>query len=235
MASEIKLYANEYPGRGIIIGMTPDGGDFVQIYWIMGRSDNSRNRVFVAEGDSVRTKAHIESKLTDPSLVIYYPVRIFKNAHIVTNGDQTDTICDFMAAGKTFEEALLTRQYEPDPPNCTPRISGVLHYEGEASHYALSILKTVDNNEDIQNKSFYSYSSFTKGMGHCIHTYMGDGNPLPSFEIHPYAVWLENNIEQNVSCFWDALDKENRVSLLVKHINVKTGTSRIQIINRFTD
>ncbi len=231
--NEIRLRENSYPGRGIVIGKTPDGKNLVQVYWIMGRSENSRNRIFVREGDSVKTKAYIESKMTDPSLVIYYPMRTLGNNHIITNGDQTDTIADFLAENKTFEEALLTRQFEPDQPNCTPRISGIIYFDAVHPSFSLSILKTVNNNDKIQNKEFYTYDEFENGIGKCIHTYMGDGNPLPSFDAHPYTVTLENDIGATAEKYWSLLNTDNRVSLLVKFIDAATGAFDIRIINRF--
>ena len=231
--NEQKLAENSYPGRGIVIGMTPDGQNLVQIYWIMGRSENSRNRIFLQEGDSVKTKAHIESAMSDPSLIIYYPVKVCGNQHIVTNGDQTDTIETFLSEGKTFEQALLTRCFEPDPPNFTPRISGVIDYSGAESTFKLSILKTVGNDENAEKKEFYNFNTFTPGKGLCIHTYLGDGAPLPSFDALPYELEILDGIEENAEKFWSMLNSENRVSLLVKYIDVSTGHSNIKIINRF--
>jgi IMP cyclohydrolase len=231
--NEMKLKENVYPGRGIIIGMTPDERNIAQIYWIMGRSENSRNRVFVTEGGSVKTKAYEESKMTDPSLIIYYPSRTVNNVHIITNGDQTDTIYNYLEEKKSFEEALLTRSYEPDPPNFTPRISGAVFYRGEESNFVLSVLRTVNNDGNIEKKEFYTYNSFTPGEGRCIHTYMGDGNPLPSFDTAPYAVGLKNSLEENLKKYWEYLNEENRVAILCKFIDVKTGAAEIGIINRF--
>lgn len=231
-ANEEKLAKNAYPGRGIVVGMTPDLRNLVQVYWIMGRSENSRNRVFVREGDEVKTRAFIESKMTDPSLIIYYPVRTVNNVHIVTNGDQTDTIARYISEGKSFEEALLTRQYEPDAPNYTPRISAAILYKGDSSSFVMSILSTVENNPSEEKKAFFTSRTFTPGEGKCIHTYKGDGNPLPSFEGVPYTVTVGNNIEETARRYWDMLNQENRVALLVKHINVENGNVDIHIINR---
>jgi IMP cyclohydrolase len=233
--NERKLKENKYPGRGIVIGMTPDEKNLVQIYWIMGRSENSRNRIFVMEGDAVKTRAYIESKMTDPSLIIYYPVRHVGNAHIVTNGDQTDTIAEYIRAGKTFEEALLTRSYEPDVPNYTPRISAVTYYDGLSSSYAMSILKTIGNDPHAVKKEFYEYTEFVPGEGRCIHTYAGDGSPLPSFDGEPYVVTIKNDINETAKRYWDMLNEENRVSLLVKHIDISTENATIRIINKFVD
>jgi len=233
--NENRLAANTYPGRGIVVGMTPDGNNLVQIYWIMGRSENSRNRTFVREGDAVKTRAFIESKMSDPSLIIYYPVRTEGNVHIVTNGDQTDTIAEYIAEGKTFEEALLTRQYEPDAPNYTPRISAAILYNKDRSSYVMSILKTVENSPEVEKKEFYTYNKFIPGEGRCIHTYGRDGNPLPSFEGNPYVVSLENDLDATAKRYWDMLNPDNRVALLVKHIEVSSGNIDIRIINKHTD
>ena len=229
--NEIALGKNSYPGRGIIIGMTPDGQHLCQIYWIMGRSENSRNRIFEAVNDGIRTKAYDESKMVDPSLIIYYPAREIGNMYIISNGDQTDTIYEYLKVDKTFEEALLTRQFEPDQPNCTPRISGII-YHNEISSFSLSILKTVNNDDSVQEKLFYSYDHFTPGEGRCIHTYKEDGKPLPSFEGYPYAVEILNDIDENANKFWDLLNEDNRVSLLVKFIDKDTGNTDIRIINK---
>jgi len=230
-ANELALKANSYPGRGIIIGMSADAKSLVEVYWIMGRSENSRNRIFVADEFGVKTEAFDPAKMTDPSLIIYYPVRTVGDAHIITNGNQTDTIAEYLEAGKTFEEALLTRQFEPDQPNCTPRISGVIYADKKS--FALSILKTVANDDSVQKKEFYTFDDFTAGEGRCIHTYMGDGTPLPSFDVHPYAVELGSSAEENVEKFWALLNEENRVSLLAKHIDVATGEVTLKIVNRF--
>ena len=190
------------------------------------------NRVFVREGDEVKTRAFIESKMTDPSLIIYYPVRTVNNVHIVTNGDQTDTIARYISEGKSFEEALLTRQYEPDAPNYTPRISAAILYKGDSSSFVMSILTTVGNNPTEEKKAFFTFKNFIPGEGKCIHTYSGDGNPLPSFEGVPYSVTVGNDIEETARRYWDMLNQENRVALLVKHINVENGNVDIHIINR---
>jgi len=234
-ANERRLAENTYPGRGIVVGMTPDGKNLVQIYWIMGRSENSRNRIFVREGDAVKTRAFVESKMTDPSLIIYYPVRTVGNVHIVSNGDQTDTIASYISEGRTFEEALLTRQYEPDAPNYTPRISAAIIYNGDSSKFVMSILKTVGNDPAIEKKEFYTYGKFVPGEGRCIHTYMRNGNPLPSFEGEPYKVSLGNDPDVTAKRYWNMLNEDNRVSLLVKYIDVETGSSDIRIINRYVD
>lgn len=227
---EDKLKNSAYPGRGIVIGMTPDGRNVVHVYWIMGRSINSRNRIFEMDGEFMRTKAFDEAKLTDPSLVIYYPVKNAGGFHIVTNGDQTDTIYEYLVNDSTFEEALYTRCYEPDPPNFTPRISGIS--DMDAMSYKLSILKTVDNNETLEQKCFFSYANYMNGTGHCITTYIDDGNPLPSFEGEPYKVALFNDIDATIEKFWSYLDNDNRVSMAVKFINVEAGAAIVRIINK---
>lgn len=230
--NEKKLGENRYPGRGIVLGSTADSKSLVQIYWIMGRSQNSRNRVFVSDGDFVRTKAFDEAKLEDPSLIIYYPVKNFGDFHIVTNGDQTDTVYDYLKAGKTFEEALGTREFEPDGPNFTPRISGFFDLRGGSPKGGLSILKSCYGDPKLCLRNFYTYDHFLPGLGFCIHTYDGDGSPLPSFTGEPYAVSLGNTVEENASRYWNLLDPDNRVSLLVKQISVADKKTEIKIINK---
>ncbi len=230
--NEQKLSQNSYPGRGIIIGMTPNRQHYVQIYWIMGRSANSQNRIFEAEGANVRTKAFDEAKMEDPSLIIYYPVRVFDNYHIVSNGDQTDTIYEHKRNGQSFETALNTREFEPDPPNYTPRISGFIDARADAASYGLSILKSVNHDSQLCQRNHFTYSGFTGGFGHCIHTYNEDGNPLPSFDSEPYLVTLKDRIRDNAEHFWDLLNETNRVSLLVKYIDAQDHTTTLTIINK---
>lgn len=230
--NEKKLLNNKYPGRGIVIGLTPDGQTLVQIYWIMGRSENSRNRIFEIEDDSIKTKAFNVEKLEDPRLIIYYPIKMVKDYHIVSNGDQTDTICEYIRNGKTFEAALNTREFEPDVPNCTPRISGYINYNLNKSRYALSILKSIDNNQAFCQRSYFYYSNFINGFGHCIHTYAEDGTPLPSFVGEPFIVKLHNNINDNAKYFWNLLNEKNRVSLLVKYIDIGNKKVHFKIINK---
>ena len=227
---ETNLINSSYPGRGIVVGMTPDGTNIAQVYWIMGRSVNSRNRVFETDGSFMRTKAYDEAKLTDPSLVIYYPMKNTLDKHIVTNGDQTDTIFEHLHDGSSFEAALNTRQYEPDPPNFTPRISGIS--DMKTMSYKMSILKTVDNDETLSQKCFYSYKNYIKGIGHCITTYADNGKPLPSFAGEPYKVELFNDINETAERFWSYLDEDNRVSLAVKFIDCKSGKTSMVIINK---
>lgn len=227
------LTGNRYPGRGIIIGMTPDGTRLVQVYWIMGRSENSRNRIFVQEPDgSVRTEARDPAKLTDPSLIIYYPVRVAGGAHIVTNGDQTDTIAEAVTKGGTFEDALRTRTFEPDAPNFTPRISGIVQPGDKSAAYKLAILKSNRGNEALTQRHFFTYEQPLAGFGHLIHTYQGDGNPLPSFEGEPKLVPLFDDAEQTLEYYWKRLDEENRISLLVKTIPIDGGEAVITIRNK---
>lgn len=232
-SNAVKLKSNVYPGRGIVLGKTPDGSKFVQIYWIMGRSTNSRNRIFVREDNFVRTKAFDETKITDPSLIIYYPLKVFDKYHIISNGDQTDTVFDTLKAGGTFEEALMTRVYEPDAPNYTPRITGIIELNGK-NEYSLSIIKTQSGTPDICVRNFYHYEKSIPGLGHCIHTYANDGEVLPSFEGEPYLMPVYDNIDDNVEMYWNLLNQDNIISLLVKTIEINNGNVEIKIKNRHT-
>ncbi|WP_409347316.1 IMP cyclohydrolase [Paenibacillus sp. MBLB4367] len=227
------LKQNVYPGRGIVIGLTPDGTRLMQVYWIMGRSENSRNRIFVEEANGfLRTEARDPAKLTDPSLIIYYPVRYEGQAHIVTNGDQTDTVYEALQVGGSFEQALTTRTFEPDAPNYTPRISGLVDLKDENCAYKLSILKTNAGDPSQTQRYFYHYEQPIAGYGHLIHTYAGDGNPLPSFNGEPALVPLQDDIEATARYYWDLLDGENKVSLLVKTIRRDNGQTEMKIINK---
>lgn len=234
----IKLKNNSYPGRGIIIGMSPDKKNMIQVYFIMGRSINSKNRVFVKDknkdnnNDFIRTKAYDESKMVDPSLVIYYPIKSLNNYHIITNGDQTETIYDVINSGSSFEKALNTRCYEPDGPNFTPRISGIISLNNDMYSYKLSILKTFHNTEDLSIRNFFNYEKAIPGIGHCIHTYEQDGSPLPAFSGEPYELALYNDIEENTDHFWKSINEDKKVSLLSKYINIKDGSTKIKIINK---
>nr|WP_245247306.1 MULTISPECIES: IMP cyclohydrolase [unclassified Paenibacillus] len=224
---------NDYPGRGIVIGLTPDGTRLVQVYWIMGRSENSRNRVFIQEENGfVRTEAKDPAKLTDPSLIIYYPVKHVNGAHIVTNGDQTNTIHEAIQAGGSFESALATRTYEPDAPNFTPRISGLVDLKDGQFAYKLSILKSSNNTEEQTLRHTYTYEKALPGFGHCIHTYAGDGNPLPSFQGEPALVPLQNDVKQIADTYWNVLNDENKISLMVKTIRLGSGETELLIINK---
>ncbi|MCR5201537.1 MAG: IMP cyclohydrolase [Lachnospiraceae bacterium] len=226
------LAKNEYPGRGIIIGKSADGTKAVTAYFIMGRSENSRNRVFKEEGEGIRTEAFDPSLLTDPSLIIYAPVRVLGNDTIVTNGDQTDTVYDFIKDGKTFEEALRTREFEPDAPNYTPRISGIMHIEGGKFTYKMSILKSDNGNGESCNRYTYEYLEPVNGEGRFIHTYMGDGNPLPSFEGEPEWVDIPDDIEAFTNLLWENLNADNKVSLFVRYIDIATGKYETKIVNK---
>ena len=226
------LRANVYPGRGIVIGQTPDGKRLVQVYWIMGRSENSRNRIFVAEGDVVRTAPHDESKVEDPSLIIYNCVRTLGRAHIVSNGNQTDTIYDALASSGTFESALFTREFEPDDPNYTPRISGIVGLDDDPHAYKLAILKTIDNDPGQGVRNFYNYATPIPGVGHFVATYSGDGNPLPAFDGEPQPVEIASDIDAVLDCYWTALNGDNKVSLLVKFIDPATGETDVRIANK---
>ena len=229
---EKELKENSYPGRGIIVGRSSDGTKAVTAYFIMGRSSNSRNRVFVEDGEGIRTQAFDPSKLEDPSLIIYAPVRVLGNKTIVTNGDQTDTIYECMDKQMTFEQALRTREFEPDAPNYTPRISAVLHVEGGTYNYAMSILKSNNGNPDACNRYTFAYENPVKGEGHFIHTYMHDGNPLPSFEGEPKWVKIDGDIDAFGNLIWESLNEENKVSLFVRYIDIQTGKYESRIYNK---
>ena len=229
---EQELRGNSYPGRGIIIGRSADGKKAVTAYFIMGRSENSRNRVFVEDGAGIRTRAFDPSKLTDPSLIIYAPVRVLGNKTIVTNGDQTDTIYELMDKQQTFEQALRTREFEPDAPNYTPRISGILHVEAGHYNYALSILKSNQGDPSSCLRFTFAYNNAKPGEGHFIHTYQGDGNPLPSFEGEPKPVSIPNDLDAFTSLLWDSLNEDNKVSLFVRFIDIETGAYESRIVNK---
>lgn len=227
-----QLKQNEYPGRGIVIGRSQDGTKAVTAYFIMGRSANSRNRVFVEDGAGIRTQAFDPAKLTDPSLVIYAPVRVLGNKTIVTNGDQTDTIYECMDRQMTFEQALRTREFEPDAPNYTPRISGILHIENGGYNYAMSILKSSNGSPDSCLRYTYAYENCPAGEGRFLHTYIGDGDPLPSFEGEPIRVGIEGDLEVFANEIWESLNEDNKVSLFVRYIDIATGTYESKIINK---
>ncbi|MBQ8280833.1 MAG: IMP cyclohydrolase [Lachnospiraceae bacterium] len=227
-----ELSGNTYPGRGIIIGTSEDGKYAVTAYFIMGRISNSRNRVFVEDGEGIRTQAFDPSKLEDPSLIIYAPVRVLGNSTIVTNGDQTDTIYELMSQGKTFEESLRTREFEPDAPNFTPRISGIMNVAGGKFDFAMSILKSDDGDPAACNRFTYAYSNPKAGVGRFIHTYMTDGNPLPSYEGEPTLVELTGNIDELTETVWNSLNEDNKVSLFVRYIDIETGKYETRIVNK---
>ena len=229
---EKELQENSYPGRGIIIGRSADGTKAVTAYFIMGRSENSRNRIFVEDGEGIRTQAFDESKLTDPSLIIYAPVRVLGNKTIVTNGDQTDTIYEGMDRQMTFEQSLRSREFEPDGPNYTPRISGVMHVENGKYSYAMSILKSNNGNPDSCNRYTFAYENAAAGEGHFIHTYMHDGNPLPSFEGEPKLIAIPDDMEAFADTLWNSLNEDNKVSLFVRYIDIETGKYESRIYNK---
>ena len=227
-----EISSTTYPGRGIIIGKSCDGKNAVIGYFIMGRSENSRNRIFTAEGKDLKTEAFDQSKLVDPSLIIYAPVRTLDGCTIVTNGDQTDTVKDFILEGKTFEDALRTRTFEPDAPNFTPRISGIVELSDGSFSYKLSILKSNEGRESSVLRYFYEYSQPVDGEGHFIHTYRCDGDPIPSFEGEPVSVNIEGDIDTFTNNVWDALNADNKVSLYTRFINLETGEFEDRIINK---
>ncbi len=229
---EKELKENAYPGRGIIIGKSKNGKYAVTAYFIMGRSENSRNRVFVEDEAGIRTEAFDPSKLSDPRLIIYAPVRVLGNKTIVTNGDQTDTIYELMDKQQTFEQALRTRTFEPDAPNYTPRISGIMHIENGEYNYAMSILKSNNGNPDSCSRYTFSYHNPVAGEGHFIHTYMGDGNPLPSFEGEPELVEIPDDMGAFTEMLWNSLNEENKVSLFVRYIEIETGKTESKIVNK---
>jgi len=225
------LESNAYPGRGIVLGRTADNQYAVAAYFIMGRSENSRNRVFTETEDGIRTEAYDPSKMVDPSLIIYHPVRKVGGDLVVTNGDQTDTIRDFLVEGKSFGQSLHTREFEPDGPNYTPRISGIIAPDGS---FKLSILKSADGDPSCCHRFFYTYDKPLAGEARFIHTYMGDGNPLPSFEGEPKRVVLDApDAETLADQIWNALNPDNKVSLFVRYINLADGSYQQVIKNKF--
>lgn len=226
-----QLSANSYPGRGIVIGLSESGESMLQVYWIMGRSVNSRNRVFAAHGEELRTKAWDESKVEDPSLIIYWPMRLVGRAHIVSNGDQTETIAEAIRNGESLENALQKREFEPDAPNFTPRISGLVDLDSPYA-YSLSILKAATPEGESCQRNFFHYEQAQRGLGHGITTYSGDGQPLPSFSGEPLWLPLAENGEATAKLYWNALNSENKISLAVKEIDLSSGRSKIVLINK---
>lgn len=222
---------NSYVGRGIIVGKTPDGKKAATAYFIMGRSENSRNRIFVENGEEVIIHPFDASKVEDPSLIIYSPIRVIENNLIVTNGDQTDTIYDFVKDGKTFAQALETREFEPDAPNFTPRISAMLTFDESNFTYEMSILKSADSEGTVCNRYTYSYPSL-KGLGHFIHTYQHDGNPIPTFCGEPERVVIPDNIDEFTKDIWENLNEQNKISLYVRYIDLETGEIENRMINK---
>lgn len=222
---------NSYVGRGIVIGTTEDGTKAVAAYFIMGRSENSRNRVFVENGDEVIIHPFDASKVEDPSLIIYSPIRKYENKLIVTNGDQTDTVYEGLVSGRSFEEALSTRRFEPDAPNFTPRISGLLTFSDGSFEYKMSILKSGDENGSVCNRYTFCYAP-VNGLGHFIHTYNCDGNPIPTFTGEPERVALENDIDEFTSSVWNNLNEKNKISLYVRYISLADGKVTNRMINK---
>ena len=230
-----RLSPNPYPGRGIVLGKTPNGRFAAFAYFIMGRSDNSRNRVFTKEEDgTIRTEPYDVSRVKDPSLIIYAPVRAYANHVVVTNGDQTDTAIEGLKNGLSFSESLKSREFEPDAPNLTPRISGVFHFENGAFTYEMSILKSADPEGSACNRFTYDYAPIA-GLGHFIHTYMGDGNPLPTFTGEPERVFMSDDIDAFTKEIWETLDEDNKISLVVRYYDAENGTLAAErLINKYT-
>ena len=226
-----RISGNPYVGRGIVIGRTADGTKAATAYFIMGRSANSRNRIFTVKNGEVFTEPFDASKVEDPSLIIYAPVRQTGNKLIVTNGDQTDTIYDFIESGKTFEQALETREFEPDKPNFTPRISGILNFNGNEFDYKLSILKSADENGSACNRYTFNYSPLN-GLGHFIHTYNCDGNPIPTFTGEPERVEIPDDIDEFTDDIWNNLNEQNKISLYVRYIDLESGEYCDRMINK---
>ena len=224
-----RLSSSSYPGRGIVLGKTPDGSQSVAAYFIMGRSSNSRNRIFTEEPDGIRTEAADPAKMEDPSLIIYHPVRQMGRGLIVTNGDQTDTILEFLKQGLPMEQALRTREFEPDGPNWTPRISGLL---GPNGSYKLSILKSADESGTRCLRQTFEYPG-QPGIGHFLHTYAGDGSPLPSFSGEPEQVSIDGDIDRFTAAVWESLDESNKISLFVRFTDLETHTFQQRIVNKY--
>lgn len=225
------IKGNSYVGRGIIIGKSENGEKACVAYFIMGRSVNSRNRIFEEKDGSVYTKPYDESKVEDPSLIIYAALRKLDNKIIVTNGDQTDTIYDYLKDGKDFNSALKTRKFEPDDPNFTPRISGILYFENNDFTYEMSILKSADKNASKCNRYLFSYEPLN-GLGHFLHTYVCDGDPIPTFQGEPERVFIPDDIDTFADLLWNSLDNDNKISLYVKYIDLKTGREENRLINK---
>ena len=225
------LKDNTYPGRGIVIGKSEDGKKAVFAYFIMGRSENSRNRVFKEDDGNVFTEPFDYSKVEDPSLIIYAAIRNYENKMVVTNGDQTDTIYEFLKEGKCFKQALKTREFEPDFPNFTPRISGMLTFGDDDFKYQMSILKSADENGSACNRYFYEYAPLN-GLGHFIHTYVCDGNPIPTFQGEPERVKIPNNIDDFTNEIWTNLNENNKISLYVRYVDIESGVYENRMINK---
>ena len=225
------LKDNTYPGRGIVIGKSEDGKKAVFAYFIMGRSENSRNRVFKEDDGNVFTEPFDYSKVEDPSLIIYAAIRNYENKMVVTNGDQTDTVYEFLKEGKCFKQALKTREFEPDFPNFTPRISGMLTFGEDDFKYQMSILKSADEKGSACNRYFYEYQPLN-GLGHFIHTYVCDGNPIPTFQGEPERVKIPNNIDDFTNEIWTNLNENNKISLYVRYVDIESGVYENRMINK---
>lgn len=224
------LRENAYPGRGILLGRSLDGAKAVMAYFIMGRSENSRNRIFEVTDDGIRTRAFDESKMTDPSLIIYHPIRKVGRGYIVTNGDQTDTIREYLEKGLPMEQALRTRCFEPDGPNWTPRISGQFTF-GDKLTYKMSILKSADPEGTECNRYYYNYTALP-GLGHFLHTYIQDGTPIPTFCGEPERVSIPDDIDAFTREIWESLDENNKISLYVRYVDLETGAAENRMINK---
>ena len=229
---EDRIKGNSYVGRGIVLGKSEDGKKAVAAYFIMGRSENSRNRIFLEEGENVMIKPFDESKVEDPSLIIYYPLRKHENKLIVTNGDQTDTVYNFIKEGKSFEDGLNTREFEPDGPNWTPRISGMIEFDEKGDFtYKMSILKAADSEGTACNRYYFNYNGLA-GLGHFIHTYVQDGTPIPTFQGEPERVRIPDDIDTFTDEIWTNLDESNRISLYVRYTDLETGEVENRMINK---
>ncbi len=222
---------NSYVGRGIVVGKTPDGKKAATAYFIMGRSENSRNRIFTEKDNEVIIYPYDESKVEDPSLIIYSPIRVIDNKLIITNGDQTDTIYDFVKDGGSFSQALTTREFEPDAPNFTPRISAMLTFDDADFVYEMSILKSADAEGSACNRYTYSYPALS-GLGHFIHTYQHDGNPIPTFCGEPERVDIPNDIDEFTNDIWNNLNEQNKISLYVRFVDLDNGEVENRMINK---
>lgn len=229
-----RINGNSYVGRGIVIGKTADGKKAATAYFIMGRSENSRNRIFTENGDDVTIYPYDESKVSDPSLIIYSPIRKYNNSLVVTNGDQTDTVVEGLMNGKCFYESLKAREFEPDFPNFTPRISGIINFDGNAFDYEMSILKSENEAGDACARYTYSYRPLD-GLGHFIHTYVCDGNPIPTFVGEPERVSVPNDIDELTKDIWENLDENNKISLYVRYVDLETGAVENRMINKNAD
>lgn len=230
-ANKASFGKKRYPGRGMVIGLSSDSSKIFQIYWTMGRSENSRNRVFIQEKENIKNQLFRDDVDADTSLIIYYPMKSFNQVHIVSNGDQTETIFDYLTAGRTVVDALNSRTFEPDPPNFTPRITGIVYLNPDV-RYELSIMKSIGNDERYRQFSSYSYDNPIPGFGHCLTTYVDDGVPLPSFAGEPLLLEINDDLKSNIESFWNQLDSDNRISICGKAIDTKSGKMEIALLNK---